>query len=94
MTLRPIAFLLALTSTLVAKDEQPVAIEQCPQAVRTVIQENITRCRGTLEKVEKEKKEGTEVYDAKIVAGDGKRWTLKVSPEGKIIEAKEKPKKN
>lgn len=94
MTIRPFAFLLALASTVLAKDEVPVAFEQCPQPVRTAIQENMTRCRGTLEKVEKEKKDGAEVYDAKIVDGNGKRWTLKVAPDGKIVEAKEKPKKN
>ena len=76
-----------------AKDEKEIPIEACPPAVKAVIQENLTRSRGTLQKLEKEKKDGAEIYDAKIVDGTGKRWTLKLGADGKVLEAKEKAEK-
>jgi hypothetical protein len=62
--------------------------------VKAVIQENLTRSRGSLQKLEKETKDGSEFYDAKIVDGNGKRWTLKLAPDGKVLEAKEKAEKS
>jgi hypothetical protein len=86
-------FLAATALTMVAKDETEIPIEACPAAVQSVIQENLTRCRGTLQKLEKEKKGGAEIYDAKIVDGKGTRWTLKLAADGKVLETKEKPEK-
>ena len=83
---------LLLTSLTVFAEEQEIALDKCPAAVKAVIEENIARSRGKLEKVEKETKNGQVRYDAKIVDGAGKRWSLHVSPEGKVLEAKEKKK--
>jgi uncharacterized membrane protein YkoI len=83
-------FLIATSTSTFAKDEKEVALDSCPAAVKKVVEENLTRSRGKLEKIEKEKKDGVEFYDARIVDGNGKRWTLKMSPEGAVLEAKEK----
>ena len=84
---------LASAATLLAKDEKDITLEACPPAVRAVIQDNLTRSRGTLQKLEKETKDKSEIYDAKIIDGNGKRWTLKLAADGKVVEAKEKPEK-
>ena len=84
---------LATALSAFAKDEKEIPIEACPPAVKAVIQENLTRSRGTLQKLEKEKKDGAEIYDAKIVDANGKRWTLKLAADGKVLEAKEKAEK-
>jgi hypothetical protein len=89
-----LAALVLSTCGAFAQEEQVVQLEQCPPAVKAVIQENITRSRGSLEKIEKETKNGVARYDAKIIDGAGKRWALRVSPEGKVLEAKEKAKEN
>jgi hypothetical protein len=85
--------LILTAGSLLAKDEKDIPIEACPPAVRAVIQDNITRSRGTLQKLEIETKDKTVLYDAKIIDGNGKRWSLKLSPEGKVLEAKEKAEK-
>ena len=85
--------LLATSVSSFAKDEKEVSLDSCPAPVKKVVEENIARSRGKLEKIEKEKKDGAELYDAKIVDANGKRWALKVTPEGGIIETKEKPAK-
>jgi hypothetical protein len=82
--------LLAFSSSALAKDEKEVPLESCPASVKAVVQENITRSRGKLDKIEKESADGAEFYDAKITDGNGKRWTLKISPQGAILETKEK----
>jgi hypothetical protein len=84
---------LLITATSVFAQEQTVTLDQCPAPVKAAIQENITRSRGTLEKIEKETKNGVERYDAKIVDAAGKRWAVRVAPDGKVLEAKEKAKK-
>jgi hypothetical protein len=84
---------LAISATLFAKDEKEVPLESCPPAVKAVVQDNIARSKGKLDKIEKESKDGAEFYDAKITDGNGKRWTLKISPQGAILETKEKSKK-
>lgn len=86
--------LLATSASTFAKDEKEVSLDSCPAPVKKVVEENVARSRGKLEKIEKEKKDGVEFYDAKIVDANGKRWALKVSPEGAILEAKEKAAKN
>jgi hypothetical protein len=91
--LSSLSFLL-FTSTAVFAQEQAITLDKCPAAVKAAIEENIARSRGTLEKIEKETKNGQERYDAKIIDSAGKRWALRVSPEGKVLEAKEKPKTN
>ena len=70
--------------------EKEVSLDSCPAPVKKAVEENIARSRGKLEKIEKEKKDGAEFYDARIVDANGKRWALKVSPEGAILETKEK----
>ena len=85
--------LLAASASAFAKGEEDVSLDACPPPVKKVIEENIARSRGKLEKIEKEKKGGAELYDAKIVDANGKRWTLKLNPDGSIIEVKEKAKK-
>ena len=92
MKLVPALCALLVTSFTVFAQEQEITLDKCPAAVKTAIEENITRSGGKLEKIEKETKNGQERYDAKIVDAAGKRWALRVSPEGKILEAKEKPK--
>ena len=84
------ATLLATSASTFAKDEKEIPLESCPAPVKKTVEENIARSRGKLEKIEKEKKDGVEFYDAKITDANGKRWALKVSAEGAVLEAKEK----
>ena len=86
--------LVAISGSAFAKDEKEIPLESCPAPVKAVVQENITRSKGKLDKIEKESADGAEFYDAKITDGNGKRWTLKISPQGAILETKEKAAKD
>ncbi|HZJ15217.1 MAG TPA: hypothetical protein VFD27_09220 [Chthoniobacteraceae bacterium] len=80
-------FILPLAS---AKEETEVPFGQCPAPVQAMIKQNAQQVRGTVEKVEKEKTKDSEFYDAKIAGADGRHWSLKVLPDGKVLEWKEK----
>jgi hypothetical protein len=73
-----------------AKDETEVPFEQCPAPVQAKIRENAQKVQGTVEKVEREKTKSSEFYDANIAGADGRHWSLKVTPDGKVMEWKEK----
>ena len=90
--------LLAVTASLSSvaggKDD-PVALEQCPAPVQTVIQHYTTQ--GSLEGVtldEKKKTGGPAVYEAKFSLRNGRRVEVHISPEGKVLQFEEKKSKS
>ena len=80
-------------SFALAKEETGVPFEQCPAIVQARVKEQAQRLKGTIGKVEKEKTKEMEYYDAKIAAADGKIWSVKVLPDGQVLEFKEKKEK-
>jgi hypothetical protein len=83
----------ATLSFVLAKEETEVPFEQCPAIVQSRVKETAQRLKGTIGKIEKEKTKEMEFYDAKIAGADGKMWSVKVLPDGKVLEIKEKKEK-
>jgi hypothetical protein len=80
---------LAIAANIHAKEVE-LPLDKCPAAVQATIQQQLARAQGKLDKVEYEKKDGVEFYDAKIVGATGTKWTVKISPDGRTLEVKEK----
>ncbi len=85
-----LALALALTSAAFAKDEKEIAFAKCPAAVQAALTREAQAAAGTVGKVEHEVKDGAELYDAKITKPDGSKLTVKLSPDGRVLERKEK----
>jgi hypothetical protein len=89
-------FLVLFGSTLslvLAKEETEVPFAQCPAIVQARVKDTAQQLKGTIGKIEKEKTKQMEFYDAKIASTDGKMWSVKVLPDGKVLEIKEKKEK-
>ena len=84
------AIFTAITLPLSAKEEGEVPFDKCPAPVQTTLTKEATHVKGTIAKVERETKDGAEIFDAKITKPDGAKLTVKVAPDGKVIEKKEK----
>lgn len=79
-----------LTLPVSAKEEGEVPLEKCPAPVQATLKKEAASAKGTIAKVERETKDGAEIFDAKITKPDGTKLTVKVAPDGKVIEKKEK----
>jgi hypothetical protein len=73
------------------KDEQKVSIDKVPAAVKAAILNEAGK--GTVEEIEQETKDGKIVYGADIIV-DGKKFEIKVSADGKIIDKQAEDKKD
>lgn len=91
-------FLLATTvlwAPLAEAKDDPVALEQCPAPVQTVIRQY--SAQALLEEIgldKKSKSGGPPVYEAKFTAKTGERFELHISPDGKILQVEKKKPKN
>lgn len=82
--------LAAVALPLHAKDEIEISLDKCPQPVQAAINQQVAKAQGTLDKVEFEKKDGAEFYEAKVTAANGIRWTVRFAADGRILETKQK----
>jgi hypothetical protein len=73
------------------KDEQKVSIDKVPAAVKAAILSEAGK--GTVEEIEQENKDGKTIYGADITV-DGKKFEIKVSADGKIIDKQAEDKKD
>jgi hypothetical protein len=67
-------------------DEQEVSIDQVPPAVKAAILKEAGS--GTVKEIEQKTKDGKAIYGADIII-DGKKFEIKVSADGKIIDKQE-----
>ena len=65
------------------KDEQKVSIDQVPPAVKATILGQAGN--GTVKEIEQETRDGKTVYGADLII-DGKKFEIKVSSDGKLID--------
>jgi hypothetical protein len=72
-------------------NEQKVSIDQVPAAVKATIMNEAGK--GTVKEIEQETKDGKTIYGADLII-DGKKFEIKVSSDGKLIDKQEEDEKD
>jgi hypothetical protein len=83
--------LFALSAWTLAKDKD-ISLEECPAPVKATVAEYAKKF--TLEKVELEGKSEPQIYGAKFLSPDGRRFEIIMGADGKVQKTElKKPKK-
>lgn len=93
--MKALHLLLAFVSILWTKpapagDAVEIAFADCPAAVQRAVQREAYLVKGVIARVERERKDHTVFYEAKISRPDGAKLTVKISAAGRVLEKKEK----
>jgi hypothetical protein len=91
MSLTTILCILAVSmSGLVSAKDDLVTFDQCPPAVKQVIQQYSVKYKLETIGYDKTTGGGPPRYEVKFTGGDGKRFEVHISLEGKVLEIEPK----